>query len=75
MYHGERMHNRFDQYMKNLLRETLSYVSKQHETEVEVIASTQKIGVYAVPDPDRADERKELGELGELSGVPHLFEV
>ena len=75
MYHGERMHNRFDHYMKNLLRETLSYVSKEHETEVEVIAATQKIDVYAVPDPDRADERKDLGWLGELSDAPTMFEL
>jgi hypothetical protein len=74
-YHDAPMHNRFDQYTKNLLREALSYVSKQTETEVEVIAATQKIDVFAVPDPERIEERKSLGLLGELSTAPTMFEL
>ena len=44
------------------------------ETEVEVMAATQRIDVYAVPDPNRAAERPKMGLLGELSTEPSLFE-
>jgi len=44
------------------------------ETEVEVLAATQKIDVYCVPDPARGAERAEMGLLGELSAERSLFE-
>jgi hypothetical protein len=69
------MHNRFDQYAKNLLRDALTIVSKEQETEVEVIAATQKIDVYAVPDPERVEQRKDLGLLGELFKASTMFEL
>jgi hypothetical protein len=67
------MHNRFDQFAKNILRDALSRASTS-ETEVEVLAATQKIDVYSVPDPARAAERAQMGLLGELSADPSLFE-
>ncbi|WP_437911775.1 hypothetical protein WME73_29945 [Sorangium sp. So ce302] len=60
------MHNRSDQFSKNLLRDGLSLVSAV-QTEVEVLAATQKIDVYCVPDPAREAERARMGLLGELS--------
>jgi hypothetical protein len=69
------MHNPDDQFSKSLLRDALSYASSpMPETEVEVMAATQKIDVYAVPDPARAAERERMGLLGELSREPSLFE-
>ncbi|WP_437662461.1 hypothetical protein [Sorangium sp. So ce1182] len=67
------MHNRSDQFAKSLLRDGLSLVSAT-ETEVEVLAATQKIDVYSVPDPAREAERAGMGLLGELSREPSLFE-
>ena len=67
------MHNRSDQLAKNILRDALSRASTA-ETEVEVMAATQKIDVYCVPDPAREAERAEMGLLGELSAEPSLFE-
>ena len=67
------MHNPADQFAKNLLRDTLKLACAP-ETEVEVLAATQKIDVYSVPDPARAAERAQLGLLGELSAEPSLFE-
>jgi hypothetical protein len=66
-------HHGPDQLAKNLLRDALSRACTA-ETEVEVLAATQKIDVYAVPDPGRAAERARLGLLGELSAEPSLFE-
>jgi hypothetical protein len=67
------MHNRDDQFAKNVLRDALSRACAA-ETEVEVLAATQKIDVYSVPDPARAAERAQMGLLGELSAEPSLFE-
>ncbi|WP_437953390.1 hypothetical protein WME98_23975 [Sorangium sp. So ce296] len=67
------MHNRSDQFAKNMLRDGLSLVSAA-ETEVEVLAATQKIDVYSVPDPARDAERARMGLLGELAAEPSLFE-
>ncbi|WP_437590229.1 hypothetical protein [Sorangium sp. So ce1000] len=67
------MHNRSDQFTKSLLRDGLSLVSTA-ETEVEVLAATQKIDVYSVPDPTRESDRAGMGLLGELSAEPSLFE-
>jgi hypothetical protein len=67
------MHNRSDQFAKSLLRDGLSLVSAA-ETEVEVLAATQKIDVYSVPDPAREAERARMGLLGDLSTEPSLFE-
>jgi hypothetical protein len=67
------MVNRSDQFAKNILRDALSRACAP-ETEVEVLAATQKIDVYSVPDPTRAAERAEMGLLGELSAEPSLFE-
>ncbi len=67
MYHWS------DQLAKNLLRDALSRACAA-ETEVEVLAATQKIDVYTVPDPARAGERAQMGLLGELSAEPSLFE-
>lgn len=72
-YGGAWMHNRSDQFAKNILREALSRASIA-ETEVEVLAATQKIDVFSIPDPAREAERKEMGMLGELSAEPSLFE-
>ncbi len=67
------MHNRSDQFTKSLLRDGLSLASAA-ETEVEVLAATQKIDVYSVPDPARESERAAMGLLGELSAEPSLLE-
>ena len=67
------MHHRPDQFSKNLLRDALSRVCSA-ETEVEVLAATQKIDVYTTPDPARAAERARLGLLGALAERPCLFE-
>jgi len=67
------MHNRDDQFAKNILRDALSRACAP-ETEVEVLAATQKIDVYSVPDPARAAERAPMGLLGDLSAEPSLFE-
>ena len=67
------MHHWHDQFTKNMLREALGRVSAA-ETEVEVLAATQKIDLYTVPDPARAAERAQLGLLGELAAEPSLFE-
>ena len=69
------MQPRLDQYAKNLLRDALSLASILPETEVEVLAATQKIDVYATPDPAREKERQELGLLGDLSSVASMFEA
>jgi hypothetical protein len=66
-------HNHADQFSKNILREALSRACMA-ETEVEVLAATQKIDVYAVPDPARAAELFQMGLLGWLSEEPSLFE-
>jgi hypothetical protein len=66
-------HNHADQLSKNILRDALSLASTS-ETEVEVLAATQRIDVYAVPDPARAEERARMGLLGWLSAEPALFE-
>jgi hypothetical protein len=67
------MHNLSDQLGKNLLRDALSRATSA-ETEVEVLAATQKIDVYCVPDPAREAERAEMGWLGELCATPTIFE-
>ncbi|KYF61419.1 hypothetical protein BE11_03825 [Sorangium cellulosum] len=67
------MHNRSDQFAKNLLRDGLSLVTAA-QTEVEVLAATQKIDVFSVPDPAREAERARMGLLGELAAAPSLFE-
>lgn len=67
------MRNRFDQFAKNILRDALSR-SCTSEAEVEVMAASQKIDVYCVPDPARISERSQMGTLGELSADPSLFE-
>ncbi|WP_437733294.1 hypothetical protein [Sorangium sp. So ce1335] len=67
------MHNRSDQFAKSLLRDGLSLVSAA-QTEVEVLAATQKIDVFSVPDPARQAERARMGLLGELAAEPSLFE-
>ncbi len=68
-----RRHNHADQFSKNVLRDALNRACTA-ETEVEVLAATQKIDVYAVPDPARADEREQMGLIGWLSEEPSLFE-
>jgi hypothetical protein len=69
------MHNQADQFSKSLLRDALSCASVAAPgTEVEVVAATQKIDVYAEPDPARAAEREKMGLLGELFEAPSLFE-
>ena len=67
------MHHRFDDFSKNILRDALSRACSA-DTEVEVLAATQKIDVYATPDPARAAERAGMGLLGELAAQPCLFE-
>ncbi len=67
------MHNRSDQFGKSILRDALSRASTA-ETEVEVLAATQRIDVYSVPDPARDAERARMGLLGDLSAEPSLFE-
>ncbi len=66
------MFHRPDQFSKNLLRDALSRVCTA-ETEVEVLAATQKIDVYTTPDP-RAPRGASTGLLGELAEQPCLFE-
>ena len=39
-----------------------------------MLAATQKIDVYSVPDPARAAERAQMGLLADLSAEPSLFE-
>ena len=68
------MHNGPDQFGKNVLRDALSCASNA-QTEVEVLAATQKIDVYSDPDPTRAAERERMGLLGVLSAEPSLFEL
>jgi hypothetical protein len=70
MHHWHHWH---DQFTKNVLRDALGRASAA-ETEVEVLAATQKIDLYTVPDPARAAERAELGLLGALAAEPSLFE-
>jgi hypothetical protein len=67
------VHHPFDQLAKNLLRDALSRACSA-ETEVEVLAATQKIDVYTTPDPARAAELARMGLLGELAEQPCLFE-
>jgi len=67
------VHHPFDQFAKNILRDALSRACTA-ETEVEVLAATQKIDVFTVPDPVRAAERAHMGLLGELAALPCLFE-
>jgi hypothetical protein len=67
------MLHRSDQFAKNVLRDALSRAGDP-ETEVEVLAATQKIDVYSVPDPARAARLAEMGLLGELAAEPSLFE-
>ena len=70
---GRIVYQPFDQFAKNILREALRRACTS-ETEVEVLAATQKIDVYATPDPARAAERARMGLLGELAAQPCLFE-
>ncbi|MGK4001401.1 hypothetical protein WMF31_02165 [Sorangium sp. So ce1036] len=67
------MRSRFDAFGKNVLRDTLTRVGAV-DTEVEVIAASQTIDVWYVPDPTRATARAELGLLGELAADPCQFE-
>src|SRR4051794_17009925 len=68
-------HNPADQFSKSLLRDALDCASAAAPgTDVEVVAATQRIDVYAEPDPARAAERQKMGLLGELSAEPTLFE-
>jgi hypothetical protein len=72
---GSTLYNLADQFSKSLLRDTLSCAAATTPgTEVEVTAATQKIDVYAVPDPTRTAERERMGLLGELFRAPCLFE-
>jgi hypothetical protein len=66
-------HNHADQFSKNILRDALNRASVA-ETEVAVLAATQKIDVYVVPDPARAAARSQMGLLGWLAAEPSLFE-
>ena len=70
---GRIVHHRFDHLAKNILRDALSRACTA-ETEVEVLAATQKIDVFTIPDPARAAERARMGLLGELAAQPCLFE-
>jgi hypothetical protein len=67
------VHHPHDGFAKNLLRDALSRACAS-ETEVEVLAATQRIDVYTIPDPARAAERARMGLLGELADAPCLFE-
>jgi hypothetical protein len=67
------VHHRFDHLAKNILRDALSRACTA-ETEVEVLAATQKIDVFTIPDPARAAERARMGLLGKLADQPCLFE-
>jgi hypothetical protein len=40
-----------------------------------VIAASQKIDVFDVPDAERDDERKDVGLLGELTKTSTMFEM
>lgn len=72
---GGGVHNHFDQFAKNLLREALGRAAREvPETEVEVQPGAQTIDVYGVADPAREEERAELGLLGELAAGRTLFE-
>lgn len=66
-------HNHGDQLSKNILRDALNRAA-QAETEVEVLAASQRIDVYSTPDPAREAERGQMGLLGELAAEPSLFE-
>jgi hypothetical protein len=60
------MHNRYDQFAKNVLRDALSRACDPHtEVEVEVLAATQRIDVYTVPDPART-----AGPVGQVQAGP-----
>jgi hypothetical protein len=63
-----------DQFSKGLLRSAMSLVGTS-ETEVEVLADTQKIDVYYVPDPALAGQRAQLGLLGAQCAEAGLFET
>lgn len=63
------MHNGSDQFGKNVLRDALSLASIA-ETEVEVLAATQKIDVYSVPDPARHAERAARDRAGGAAAHP-----
>jgi hypothetical protein len=67
------MRERFDQFIKSLLRDALRRMAEA-DTEVEVAAATQRIDVWCVPDPAREAVRRELGLLGELAAEPCMFE-
>ncbi|KYF71611.1 hypothetical protein BE11_34250 [Sorangium cellulosum] len=67
------MRSRFDAFGKNVLRDCLAYVGAA-DTGVEVLAASQIIDVWYVPDPARAALRPELGLLGELAAEPCQFE-
>ncbi|CAN97889.1 hypothetical protein sce7720 [Sorangium cellulosum So ce56] len=68
------MRSRFDAFGKNVLRETLALTGGA-DTEVEVIATSQTMDIWYVPDPARAALRAELGLLGELAAEPCQFEL
>ncbi|WP_437982258.1 hypothetical protein [Sorangium sp. So ce117] len=67
------MRSRFDAFGKSVLRETLGLVGGA-DTQVEVIATSQTMDIWYVPDPARAALRAELGLLGELAAEPCQFE-
>ncbi|KYG07870.1 hypothetical protein BE21_26845 [Sorangium cellulosum] len=67
------MRGRFDAFGKNVLRETLDLVGGA-DMQVEVIATSQTMDIWYVPDPARAALRAELGLLGELAAEPCQFE-
>ncbi|WP_437610282.1 hypothetical protein WMF20_02195 [Sorangium sp. So ce834] len=67
------MRTRFDAFGKNVLRDTLARVGAA-DTAVEVIAASQTMDLWYVPDPARAAARAELGLLGELAAEPCQFE-
>ncbi|WP_437279226.1 hypothetical protein WME90_01325 [Sorangium sp. So ce375] len=68
------MRSRFDAFGKNVLRDTLDVVGPT-ETQVEVIAASQTMDIWYVPDPARATLRADLGLLGELAAEPCQFEL
>ncbi|AUX45003.1 hypothetical protein SOCE26_064820 [Sorangium cellulosum] len=67
------MRSRFDAFGKNVLRDTLARVGAA-DTGVEVIAASQTMDVWYVPDPARAASLTELGLLGELAADACQFE-
>ncbi|WP_437938411.1 hypothetical protein [Sorangium sp. So ce341] len=67
------MRSRFDAFGKNVLRDTLARAGAA-DTAVEVIAASQTMDLWYVPDPARAAARAELGLLGELAAEPCQFE-